>query len=81
MAKKDNSAEETVTIRLPKDRDRNREPLFVGVNGKSYLIERGVSVDVPRSVAEVIWQSEEQDGKTASLVEGMVEKAEEMNNQ
>lgn len=42
------------TIRLFYDGDKYKDPLFVAVNGKTYLIERGVDVEVPKSVAEVI---------------------------
>jgi len=81
MAKNNAATEEMVTIRLFKDKDRHKEPLFVQVNGKAYLIERGVNVEVPKVVAEIIQQSEEQDNKTANLIAGMEEKAEELNNQ
>ena len=47
-----------VKIRIPKTRD-NADDVYVAVNGKSYLIKRGVYVEVPASVAEVIEHSEE----------------------
>lgn len=34
--------------------DTDRQPVYVGVNGKSYRIKRGVEVDVPRPVANVL---------------------------
>lgn len=52
--------EEMVAIKLFRDNDKYTEPLFVGVNGKSYLIKRGETVMVPKSVAEVIENSENQ---------------------
>lgn len=40
------------------DRDRSGEDsVFVGVNGKNYLIKKGVPVEVPIAVAEVIFNS------------------------
>lgn len=40
------------------DRDRSGEDsVFVGVNGKNYLIKKGVPVEVPIAVAEVIMNS------------------------
>lgn len=34
--------------------DNDRQPAYVGVNGRSYRIKRGVEVDVPRPVANVL---------------------------
>lgn len=40
------------------DRDRSGEDsVFVGVNGKNYLIKKGIPVEVPIAVAEVIMNS------------------------
>ena len=51
---------ERVTVKLPRPRPGEDKRLFVGVNGIGYSIERGVDVEVPRSVAEVIERSEAQ---------------------
>lgn len=55
MAAKKNtdSGEKTVKIKLPKER-RDQEDVFVGVNERTWLIKRGVEVEVPRCVAEVL---------------------------
>lgn len=45
--------ENTVTIRLPLTRTM-REPLFVSVNERTWLIRRGEDVAVPSCVAEVL---------------------------
>jgi hypothetical protein len=50
--------EKVVTIRIPRSRD-NQDDVFVGVNGRTWLIKRGVEVEVPECVAEVIRNSEE----------------------
>ena len=50
--------DDTVTIRLPRERD-NAEDMVVWVNDRRFLIKRGVSVDVPRCVAEVLEHQEE----------------------
>lgn len=50
--------EDRVTVLLPRARPGEEETLFVGVNGKGYRIRKGVSVSVPRAVAEVLEQSE-----------------------
>lgn len=50
--------EKKVTIRLPLTR-KEKNDVLVGVNGKNYLIKRGVDVEVPESVAEVLKHKEE----------------------
>ena len=53
--------QEMVTIKIPKDPvDKWNDSLFVGLNGRRYLIKRGVFVEVPKPVAEIIQHSEEQ---------------------
>lgn len=50
-------AEKTVTIRMPLTREL-REDVFVGINGKSWLIKRGETVEVPWNVAKVLSRRE-----------------------
>ena len=52
-AKRNTSGEKLVRIRLPKER-RDQEDVFVGVNERTWLIRRGVEVEVPECVAEVL---------------------------
>lgn len=47
-----------VTIRLPKVR-KDQEDLYVACNGERFIVKRGVEVDVPDYVAEIIRHSEE----------------------
>lgn len=54
--KKEN-AEKLVKIRLPKSRE-HEEDVFVSVNERTWLIKRGVEVEVPECVAEVIKNGE-----------------------
>ena len=49
-----------VTIHLFKDDDRYSAPVFVGVNGDSYLIQRGMDVKVPKAVVEILENSQAQ---------------------
>ena len=56
------------TIHLFKDDDRFSAPVFVGVNGDSYLILRGLDVKVPKAVAEVLEHSQQQDEYTAARI-------------
>lgn len=57
-----------VTIRLFKDSGKYKNDVLVGVNGKFWQIQRGVDVEVPDYVAEIIRQSIEQDNRTADLI-------------
>lgn len=52
---------ETVRIRLFKDEYRYKQPLYVSINGKNWLIKRGVEVEVPKYVADFISQLEAED--------------------
>ena len=52
-----NKKEKTVCIRLPIERD-NKEDKVVWVNDRRFLIKRGVPVDVPESVAEILENEE-----------------------
>lgn len=49
--------EKKVTIRLPRSKEQSGG-VFVSVNERTFLIQRGVPVTVPASVAEVIATSE-----------------------
>ncbi len=61
--------EETVKFALFRDDDRYKAPLFVGVNGRSYLIKRGKEVEIPKSVYEVIMNSMDQTRVTEEAME------------
>lgn len=63
-------ANELVTIKLFKDKGKYAADVTVIHNGKSWLIKRGVEVQVPRKVAQIIADSEAQKGYTADLIEG-----------
>lgn len=65
--------EEKVYIHLPRDRENKQADLFVGLNGKTYLIQRGVDVLVPRAVAEIIQNSTEQDEAAYSFIAGIAQ--------
>lgn len=47
-----------VTIRIPRTKT-DEEDVFVSVNFETYLIKRGVEVEVPDYVAEVLRHKEE----------------------
>lgn len=76
MAKADNVAsnpfkEEMVKIKIPKT-PQNREPVFVSRNGKNMYIQRGVEVEVPKGIAEIIENSDRQ----ADIVYDLITEAE-----
>ena len=50
--------EKMVKIRIPKLK-ANQEDVFVSVNERTFIVKRGVEVEVPECVAEVIRHSEE----------------------
>lgn len=47
------AAPKMVKIKLPLTRTE-RDDVFVGLNGKTYLIKRGVEVEVPEGVVEIL---------------------------
>lgn len=47
-----------VKVRLPKTKEK-KEDVFVGVNLRTYQIQRGVEVEVPDFVAEVLMHQQE----------------------
>ena len=57
-----------VRIRLFQDNGRYKGDLFVSVNGVNYKIRRGVEVQVPPEVAEVLEHSQMQDERTAARI-------------
>ena len=58
---------ELVPVELPYSREQ-QAPLFVGVNGRTYLIKRGEEVMVPRFVKEVINNMKKQDRLVLDLI-------------
>ena len=65
----------TVRIHLFKDNGRYKDDVFVGVNGVNYKIQRGVDVDVPPEVAEVLEHSQMQDTMAAQKMAQLVAKS------
>jgi len=46
-----------ITIKMPLTRNE-REDVFVGLNGRTYLIKRGEAVTVPAGVAKILERRE-----------------------
>lgn len=51
-------ANELVNIRLPKGSPKEDQNFYVAINGKSYLIPKGQTVQVPRFVKDEIERSQ-----------------------
>lgn len=51
--------EETVSIILPRLGKNDESAVFVSLNFKNYLIKRGVRVDVPKAVADMLQSNAE----------------------
>ena len=47
--------EKLVKVRIPKTKE-NQDDVFVSVNNRTWLIQRGKEVEVPECVAEVLLQ-------------------------
>lgn len=59
MAETKKNAEKMVKIKLPKDKVNGEDAVFVSVNERTWLVKRGIEVEVPACVAEVLQHSEE----------------------
>jgi predicted ATP-grasp superfamily ATP-dependent carboligase len=58
----------TVKIKLPLTR-YEKDDVYVAVNCKSYLIPRGVTVEVPEAVVEVLENNEKERAKLFALMD------------
>lgn len=58
-----------VSIQLFKDGGKYKDDLYIGINNKSWQIQRGVPVTVPFYVAQAIQESMTQDAATAKMIE------------
>ena len=62
---------EKVIVRLFKDNERYKDDGIVGLNGRLYQIQRGIDVEVPAGVAEILNNSMKQDTDTANYLAGL----------
>lgn len=75
-AKPEEKPDDWVNVYLMRDYDKYKGDVFVQVNGVGYIIQRGKNVKVPKAVAEVLQNSQEQDSRTAELIDQETEKFE-----
>lgn len=59
---------DSVEMPIHIDSNKHKDDLFVSVNGRRMNIKRGETVNLPRAVAEVIKNSEQQDQRAARLI-------------
>lgn len=60
--------EGTKTVTLPRAREGQEKFLFVAVNGVGFRIEKGVPVEVPLSVAEVIENADKAEAENEAFL-------------
>ncbi len=70
------AANKLVKVKLFKDKDKYKDDVLVIVNGQSYLIKRGVTVEIPQKVYDVLKCSDEQTGVAADIIGGYEERYE-----
>ena len=63
------SPEKMVKIKLFKDSGKYKDDVFVGLNGRTFHLQRGVEIEVPEGVAEILALSEKMDNETAEKIE------------
>lgn len=62
-----------VKIKLFKSREEQyNKPQIVCLNGVTYSVPRGVEVEVPAGVAEILQHAEIQNGVASDLIESLV---------
>lgn len=66
-------AKETVKIRLPLSRDEKGD-YWGALNGKPYVIKRGVYVDVPKAIARQIEEREQRIAEAYTRAEALKQK-------
>lgn len=59
---------EEVEVKLFRDNDRYRDPVFVGCNGETIAIQRGERVKIRRKFAEILDNSDKQDYETGLMI-------------
>lgn len=61
----------TITINLFYDGDKYKDPVFVGINGMTWLVKRGEPVEVPVEVYDVLMNQMKQDKSAADLMKSL----------
>lgn len=71
---------EKVPVKLFKDNGKYKDDLVVQLAGVAYQIKRGITVEVPRAIYDIIRRSELQDQHTANMLETLQEEYAKQNS-
>ncbi|MBQ1371843.1 MAG: hypothetical protein IIY70_02815 [Oscillospiraceae bacterium] len=66
---------EYVSVTLPRATGKEEDFVFVGLNGKGYTIRRGVPVQLPRPVYEILTESQRQQQRQQDFIQRQQENA------
>lgn len=69
--KKEKAAADRVTLKLFYDGRKYADDVTVIINGKSYLIQRGVEVEVPRAVKLLLEDAARQEQQARQYIDDM----------
>lgn len=64
---------EFVKVKIPSDPVLKKEPIQVGINGKTYFVPRGTECSIPKPVAEVIANSFMQQEAADDLMDSLAQ--------
>lgn len=64
---------EFVEVKIPSDPILKKEPIQVGINGKTFFVPRGVKCSVPKPVAEVIANAFTQQEAADDIMESLAQ--------
>ena len=64
---------EYVKVKIPSDPVLKKEPIQVGINGKTYFVPRGTECSIPKPVAEVIANSFMQQEAADDLMDSLAQ--------
>ena len=64
-----------VNVSLPRATGREEDFVFVGLNGKGYTVRRGLTVRVPRPVAEILAEARRQEQRREAFIRRQQENA------
>ncbi len=69
------TANDYVSVTLPRATGKEEELVFVGLNGRGFTIRRGVTVRVPRPVYDILAESQRQQQRQQDYIRRQQENA------
>ena len=70
-----NKQNDYVSVSLPRATGKEEDFVFVGLNGKGYTIRRGLTVQVPRPVYEILAEAQRQEQRREDFIRQQQENA------